>query len=336
MTELLGFPFMQRALLAALLTGLIAPAIGIYIVQRRLSLLGDGLGHVAIAGVGLALLTGSAPIPVAVVVCVVGAVAVELLRQLGKATGDVGLAILFYGGLAAGVLMSGIAGAGAGALAQYLFGSLTTVTTADLRLVAVLAVVVLVPTVGLAPQLFAVCADEQHARTQGLPVRFYNVLIVVLAAVTVTLAMRTVGLLLVSALMVVPVAAAQNLVRGFYATLGCAMVVGVVVAVAGATGSYYADTAPGALIVVLAIVVFALSWPVPLLLRRRRLSPELSPAAPAGALDEVAIPHVVAEDAHPHRHDPSCGHRAVQHGDHTDYVHEGHRHAAHADHYDEH
>jgi zinc transport system permease protein len=336
MTELLGFPFMQRALLAALLTGLIAPAIGIYIVQRRLSLLGDGLGHVAIAGVGLALLTGSAPIPVAVVVCVLGAVAVELLRQLGKATGDVGLAILFYGGLAAGVLMSGIAGAGAGALSQYLFGSLTTVTAADLRLVAVLAVVVLVPTVGLAPQLFAVSTDEQHARTQGLPVRFYNVLIVVLAAVTVTLAMRTVGLLLVSALMVVPVAAAQNLVRGFYATLGCAMVVGVVVAVGGATGSYYADTAPGALIVVLAIAVFALSWPVPLLLRRRRLSPELAPAPPAGALDEVATPHVVAEDAHPHRHDPACGHRGVQHGDHTDYLHEGHRHAAHADHYDEH
>jgi zinc transport system permease protein len=335
-TELLSFPFMQRALLAALLTGLIAPAIGIYIVQRRLSLLGDGLGHVAIAGVGLALLTGSAPIPVAVVVSVVGAVAVELLRQLGKATGDVGLAILFYGGLAAGVLMSGIAGAGAGALSQYLFGSLTTVTAADLRLVAVLAVVVLVPTVGLAPQLFAVCADEQHARTQGLPVRFYNVLIVVLAAVTVTLAMRTVGLLLVSALMVVPVAAAQNLVRGFYATLGCAMVVGVVVAVGGATGSYYADTAPGALIVVLAIAVFALSWPVPLLMRRRRLSPELPAAPPAGALDEVTSPHVVAEDAHPHRHDQACGHRAVQHGDHTDYLHEGHRHAAHADHYDEH
>ena len=262
MIELLGFPFMRRALLAALLTGLMAPAIGTYIVQRRLSLLGDGLGHVAIAGVGLALLTGQAPIPVAVAVCVVGAVVVEVLRQLGKATGDVGLAILFYGGLAAGVLMSGIAGAGAGALSGYLFGSLTTVTPADLVLVGVLALVVLVPSIGLAPQFFAVCSDEEFARTQGLPVRFYNVLIVVLAAVTVSLAMRTVGLLLVSALMVVPVAAAQNLVRGFYAALACAMVVGVLVAVGGAVGSFYADTAPGALIVVLAIAVFALSWPL--------------------------------------------------------------------------
>ena len=108
-----------------------APAIGTYIVQRRLSLLGDGLGHVAIAGVGLALITGQAPIPVAVVVCVAGAVLVETLRQFGKASGDVGLAILFYGGLAAGVLMSGIAGAGAAALSGYLFGSLTTVTRSD-------------------------------------------------------------------------------------------------------------------------------------------------------------------------------------------------------------
>ena len=227
MIELLGYPFMQRALLAALLTGLIAPAIGTYIVQRRLSLLGDGLGHVAIAGVGLALLTGQAPVPIAVATAVAGAVAVELLRQFGKATGDVGLAVLFYGGLAAGVLMSGIAGAGAGALSAYLFGSLTSVTAGDLVVVGVLAVLVLVPTVGLTPQLFAVTSDEEFARVQGLPVRFYNLLVVVLAAVTVTVAMRTVGLLLVSALMVVPVAAARNLVSGFVAALALAMALGV-------------------------------------------------------------------------------------------------------------
>jgi zinc transport system permease protein len=333
MTELFSYPFMLRALAAALLTGLIAPAIGTYIVQRRLSLLGDGLGHVAIAGVGLALLTGRAPIPVAVGVCVAGAVVVEVLRQRGKATGDVGLAILFYGGLAAGVLMSGIAGQGAGALAQYLFGSLTTVSAGDLALVAALAVVVLVPTLGLAPQLFAVSADEEFARTQGLRAGAYNVLIVVLAAVTVALAMRTVGLLLVSALMVVPVAAAQNLVRGCYAALAAAMVIGSAVSVGGAVGAFYADTAPGALIVVLAIGVFALSWPTSWLIARRR---RVALVLPEPAADtELAIPHVVTE-GHPHRHAPGCGHVAVQHGDHTDFLHEGHRHAAHADHYDEH
>jgi zinc transport system permease protein len=331
MIEILTYPFMQRALIAALLTGLIAPAIGTYIVQRRLSLLGDGLGHVALAGVGLALLTGTAPIPLAVVACVAGAVVVEILRQRGKASGDVGLAILFYGGLAAGVFLSGISGVGAGGLAQYLFGSLTTVTAGDLRLIAVLAIVILVTTLGLAPQLYAVSTDEEFARTQGLQVRFYNIAVVSLAAITVALAMRTVGLLLVSALMVVPVAAARNLVRGFTAALIYAVAIGVATAVGGAAASFYVDAAPGAFIVLLAITVFVLSWPLSYLLRRRRIAavPELVDD------DEVVAPHTVTE-SHPHHHAPGCGHPAVQHGDHTDFIHEGHRHAAHADHYDEH
>ncbi|HQE32246.1 MAG TPA: metal ABC transporter permease [Propionibacteriaceae bacterium] len=326
--ELLTFPFMQRALIAALLTGLMAPAIGTYIVQRRLALLGDGLGHVAIAGVGLSLLMGWAPLPVAVVVAVLGALFIELLRQRGRATGDVALAILFYGGLAAGVLMAGAAGKGAGNLNSYLFGSLTTVTSGDLWLVLGLAVVVLVAALGLAPQLFAVCADEDFAKVQGLAVRWYSVLIVVLAAVTVTTAMRTVGLLLVSALLVVPVATAQNVFRRFFTGLAGAMALGVVVSLGGVVVSFHADLPPGALIVLGAIALYAVSWPVSRLLHRDH---------------PVAIDDTVAERVHEttgehadHAHGPGCGHRPVEHGDHLDYVHDGHRHAAHADHYDEH
>ncbi len=330
MITILSYSFMQRALVAALLTGVLAPAIGAYIVQRRLSLLGDGLGHVAIAGVGLALLTGTQPIPVAVVVCVLGAVVVELLRQQGKATGDVGLAILFYGGLAVGVLMSGVAGAGTGALSQYLFGSITTVSPGDLTVIAVLAVLVLIPTLGLVPQLFAVTADEEFARVLGLKVRFYNILIVVIAAVTVTMAMRTVGLLLVSALMVVPVAAAHNLVRGFLPALVAAMAVGVVVSVGGVVGSFSLNAAPGALIVVFAIAVFALSWPVGVLLRRRRVRGQAATAVGPAGLDPAR------PERHPHVHGVACGHEAVVHDDHVDFLHDGHRHAGHRDHYDEH
>nr|WP_199539119.1 metal ABC transporter permease [Desertihabitans brevis] len=331
MLELLGYDFMRRALLVALLTGVMAPAIGTYVVQRRLSLLGDGLGHIAIAGVGLALLTGTQPLPVAVVVAVLGAVLVELLRQHGRASGDVGLAILFYGGLAAGVLMAGITGAGAGALSQYLFGSLTSLTTTDVVVVSVLTVVVLVPAVGLSPQLFAVCADEDHARVLGLPVRLLNLLVVVLAAVAVTVSMRTVGLLLVSALMVVPVAAAQGLVRGFTAGLLSAMGIGGLVAVSGAVGSFYADVAPGALIVLLAIAVFIVSWPLSAALQRRRQRGHAVADPPL-----LPLPHAAAEQ-HLHRHGgPDCDHEPVRHGDHTDWVHDGHRHARHGDHWDEH
>ncbi len=326
--EILTLAFMQRALLAALMTGLIAPAIGTYIVQRRLSLLGDGLGHVAIAGVGLALATQTAPLPVAVAVCVIGAVGVELLRQTGRASGDIGLAILFYGGLATGVLLAGRAGQGAGALSQYLFGSLMTVTADDLWLILILGALVAVPAIGLAPQLFAVCADEEYAKTLGLPVRWYNLLIVVAAAVTVTLSMRTVGLLLVSALMVVPVATAGQLTRGFRSSIAVAMGVGVLAATGGVFASFYLDAVPGSTIVVLAIALFALAWPAGLLLERRRRG--------VPVVEEVEeLPHTRA-DSHPHVHHPGCGHALVRHGDHDDYIHDGHRHAAHEGHYDEH
>ncbi|MCB0911062.1 MAG: metal ABC transporter permease [Propionibacteriaceae bacterium] len=324
----LSLEFMQRALLAALVTGVTAPAIGTFLVQRRLSLLGDGLGHLAVAGVGLAILTGTAPLPVAVVICVAGSIAIELLRESGRASGDVGLAILFYGGLSGGLLLAGLAGQGTGILSNYLFGSLLTVGAEDLWIIVVLGAVVLTVSIGLLPQLFAVSADEPFARSIGLPVRVLNVMVVGLAAITVTVSMRTVGLLLVSALMVVPVATANHLVVGFRAGLFAATGVGAIVALSGTVGSYYLNTAPGSLIVVIAILLFALSWPVSRALQRRnRPLVDLPDSAP--------LPHEVAAD-HTHVHDADCGHLAVEHAGHTDYVHDGRRHAAHGDHYDEH
>ena len=228
--EWLSLAFMQRALLAALITGVTAPAIGTFLVQRRLSLLGDGLGHLAVAGVGLAFLTGTAPLPMAVVICVLGSIGIEMLRESGRASGDVGLAILFYGGLSGGLLLAGLAGQGAGTLSGYLFGSLLTVNAADLWVIAGLGIVVLVVTLGLLPQLFTVSADEPFARSIGLPARFLNILVVSLAAITVTVSMRTVGLLLVSALMVVPVATANHVVIGFRTGLLASMGLGAVAA----------------------------------------------------------------------------------------------------------
>lgn len=328
MLEMFSQPFMQRAIIAALLSGLLSPAIGTYIVQRRLSLLGDGLGHVAIAGVGLAFLTGSAPLPLAIIVCVAGAIGVELLRQHGRATGDVGLAILFYGGLASGVMMAGLGGKGAGALSQFLFGSLTSVSPDDIIVIGVLGVVVIALCVGLLPQLFAICADEDFAKVLGLPVRALNLLVVVIAALTVTLSMRTVGLLLVSAMMVVPVATAQNLFASFGATLFGAMAIGALTATGGTIGSYYWNTASGATIVVCAIAVFLLSWPVAAWLHHR----QHVAARTALAAEALVGPHVVADEAdHDHVHA-----QAVMHGDHVDYLHGEHRHAPHGDHFDEH
>jgi zinc transport system permease protein len=257
---MLQYGFMQRALIAAVLVGLSAPAVGVFLVQRRLALMGDGIGHIALTGVALGFLLGTAPVLTAVVVASIGAVVIELIRQRGRTSGDVALALLFYGGIAGGVLLIGLAPGGTNAnLLSYLFGSLNSVSPGDLRVIAVLSVVLLLTLAALGRELFAASYDEEYAAVAGLPVRALNLLLAVLAALTVTVAMRVVGLLLVSALMVVPVAAAQQLVRGFRATVLTALAVGVLSAVTGVTGSYYADTVPGAMIVVVALGAFVLA-----------------------------------------------------------------------------
>jgi zinc transport system permease protein len=323
---------MQRALIAALLTGLAAPAIGTFLVQRRLALLGDGIGHVAVTGVAIGLLTNTSPTWTAVAVAILGAVLIEVIRERGHTNGDVALALLFYGGLAGGVLITGIAGQGAARLQEYLFGSLTSITPGDVWFTLGLAVVLLVATLGLLPQLFAVSSDPDFARVAGLRVRAYNLLIAVLAAVTVTVAMRTVGLLLVSALMVVPVATAQQISRSFRTTLATAMVLGTVASVGGlllsAAAPSGARVAPGPTIVLLALAGFVVAWPVGVWLRSRDRMREPFPVVAATA-------HQTTDD-HPHVHGADCGHVAVPHGDHVDYVHDGHRHAPHGRHYDEH
>ncbi|MFD8972265.1 metal ABC transporter permease [Streptomyces sp. NPDC059593] len=251
--------FMQRALLAALLVGITAPAVGIYLVQRRQALMGDGIGHVAMTGVGLGFLLNSSPVWMATLVAVVGSVAMELIRAYGKTRGDLALALLFYGGMAGGVLLINLSPTGSNAnLTSYLFGSLSTVAPEDITAIAILAAFVVLVTIGLRRQLFAVSQDEEFARVTGLPVRALNLLIAVTAAVTVTVAMRVVGLLLVSALMVVPVAAAQQLSRSFRATFIGAVLIGVVVTLAGTVTTYYVEAPPGATIVLYAIGVFVL------------------------------------------------------------------------------
>ncbi|MFD9907683.1 metal ABC transporter permease [Streptomyces sp. NPDC059063] len=279
--EILNYAFMQRALLAAVLVGITAPAVGIYLVQRRQALMGDGIGHVAMTGVGLGFLLSTSPVWMATAVAIVGAVIMELIRWYGRTRGDIALAMLFYGGMAGGVMFINLAPGGSNAnLNSYLFGSLSTVSQDDVTAICLLAAFVVAVTVGLRRQLFAVSQDEEFARVTGLPVRALNLLTAVTAAVTVTVAMRVVGLLLVSALMVVPVAAAQQLTRGFAATFAIAVAIGVSVTIGGTVTSYYQDVPPGATIVLLTIGVFIALTILATPLARRR--------ARAQAVDEAA------------------------------------------------
>ncbi|GAA0846234.1 metal ABC transporter permease [Streptosporangium amethystogenes subsp. fukuiense] len=271
MIELLQFDFMRRALIAALLVGLVAPAIGTFMVQRRLALLGDGIGHVALTGVALGFLTGTAPVLTAVLVSVLGAVAIELVRARGRTSGDVALALLFYGGIAGGVLLISLAPGGSNAtLTSYLFGSISSVPVEDVWVIGLLATAVLGVLVVFGRELYVLCQDEEVARASGLPVRFLSLLIAVTAALTVVIAMRVVGLLLVSALMVVPVATSQQLTRGFTSTMLLSMLFGMISTVGGLTSSFYVEVPPGAVIVIVALTGFVLALGLGRFIRRSR------------------------------------------------------------------
>ncbi|MFV0429977.1 MAG: metal ABC transporter permease [Arachnia sp.] len=282
MIDLLSSELMQRALLAALMVGATAPVIGTYLVQRRLALLGDGIGHIALTGVAAGWLAGvlaglttpdALALPGAMIIAVLGAVGIEWVRTSGHVAGDVAMAILFYGGIAGGALLIKIAGGTSANLMSYLFGSIATVSTADLWWTAALGGVVLLIGIGLRGVLFSVSHDEEFARASGLPVAGLAMLLAALTALTVTVAMRVVGLLLVSALMIVPVATAQVVARSFTRTMILASVIGVSVSTTGLLLTYWYDLPPGATIVVLAIGLYALVSVIQSR-RRPRRSPE--------------------------------------------------------------
>jgi len=269
--DILTSDLLRYPLIIAVLIGLAAPVVGTYLVQKKLSLLGDGLGHVALTGVAVGWLVGAwvtatpadlLAIPGALAASVLGALLIEYVREVSHTSRDVALAILFYGGIAGGVVIIQLAGGTSQNLVGYLFGSLSTVTRPDMVISLVLAVVVIGLGVGLMGLLSAVTADEEFARASGLPVRTVNVLIAVMAALTVTLSMRIVGALMVSALMIVPVAAAQHLVVGFARTMRTAMVIAVLCSLGGLLLTVYMDLPPGGVIVLATVAVYAVALAV--------------------------------------------------------------------------
>jgi zinc transport system permease protein len=253
--------YMQLALGVGLVVGACAPLVGAFLVDRHLSLLGDGIGHLAFAGVAAGLLLSISPIWTALVVAVVGAVLVEWLRTRGKASGDLALALFFYGGIAAGAVLASRAATNGITvnIVPYLFGSILTVSDGDLALVAAIGVVIVLTVVFAHRAWFAIGLDEESARVMGLPVNALNALLAALTAVTIVAATRIVGVLLVAALMVLPVAAARLVARSQVGTLGIASGVGVVSVVLGLGAARVWGLAPGGTIVLVSALVFAVT-----------------------------------------------------------------------------
>lgn len=256
--------YMQLALVAGVVVGASAPLIGAYLVQKRLSLLGDGIGHLAFAGVAAGLLLetrfGIWAGWTALVVAIAGAVGIERLRARGRTSGDLALALFFYGGIAAGVVLTGLAASLNASILSYLFGSILTVAAADVWTVIALGVIIVGTVAVTGRALFSVVVDEESARVGGVPVDAVNTILAALTALTVVAAMRVVGLLLVAALMVLPVATSQLVARSFRSTVTGAVAVGVGSVVLGLAAARAWGLAPGGAIVLVATLGFAATF----------------------------------------------------------------------------
>jgi zinc transport system permease protein len=266
---MLELEFMRYAFASGAIIGLLAPAVGFFLVQRQMSLIGDGIGHVAFAGVAAGYLLGLPPVLTALVASIGGAGVIEWLRARRHTAGDQALALVFYTGIAAGVVLVSMAGALNVNLFGFLFGSILTTTSTDVALVAVLGTAGLATIALLYRALAAVALDEEGARVAGVPVGRLNVVLAVLAATTVAVSMRIVGILLIAALMVLPVIAATRIARSMRSTLLLGMAIGLACVLAGLTVAYYADLPPGGTIVLLAAATFLTTSAVSRLSRRR-------------------------------------------------------------------
>lgn len=255
----LPYPFdreyMQLALITAVAIGLCAPLIGAYLVQKRLALLGDGIGHVALAGVGAGLWLGIAPLWVSLIAAVTAALAIEWLRTRGRTPSDIALSVFFYGGIAAGVVFASRSGSTT-MLIPYLFGSILTVAPSDLWTILAIAMAIVLTIIIAGRALLAVLIDPESARLAGLPVNGLNAALAILTAATVVAAMRIVGVLLIAALMVLPVAIARLFAKSFRATLITASVIGGVSALIGLAAARLGGLAAGGTIVLLVTAMF--------------------------------------------------------------------------------
>lgn len=256
MLDLFQYGFVLRGLEAGLMVAFVAPLIGIFLVLRRYSLIADTLAHVSLAGIALGLLLGLNPILTALGVTVVSSLGIERLRDTKKIYGESALALFLSGSLALAIVLLSLAKGFNTSLFSYLFGSIVTVTTADVYLIGILAVIVSVTLLLFYKELVYITFDEEAARVSGLPTKFINSVLIILAAFTVSLSIPVVGVLLIAALIVIPVVASLQLKKSFSETIFYAELISILSVVAGIIMSFYFNLSTGGTIVLIMLAVF--------------------------------------------------------------------------------
>lgn len=263
---LLQYGFMHRAILVGLCVGIIAPLIGTFLVHRQLALIGDALAHTAFAGVAVGLFLnavidlGVSPYLTAVVVAMIAALLIELISETTDAYNDVSMAIVLSTGFALGTTLISInAGGLTVSVDQYLFGNLSTVTSQSAAILLVLFAVVVGVVAVTRNQLLYVTFDETAAEVSGLSVSWYNRIMVMLTALVVVGAMQIMGVILVAAMLVVPVAGAAQISRSFTESLLVSVVLAELAVLLGIAISYYAGATAGGVVVLAAVAIYVLA-----------------------------------------------------------------------------
>jgi len=259
MLDLFHYTFVVRGLSAGIIIAIVAPLIGIFLVLRRYSLIADTLSHVSFAGVAIGFLLGINPIITAITAAILSSVAIERLRMSKKVYGESALSLFLSGSLAVAIVLISLYHGFNVNLSNYLFGSLVTVTQTDVAIVAIAGLVVALTVLAFYKEMVFISFDEEAAQVSGIPVRFINTLLIILAALTVALAIPIIGILLISALIVIPVLGGLQFRSSFRTTLIIAECISLLSVLLGIIISFYLNLSTGGTIVILTLIFFGLS-----------------------------------------------------------------------------
>ena len=251
--EALSYGFMQKALIAGIAVGLICSFMGTFLVLRRYSLFGDGIAHVAFGGISVGLFLGVFPLWTAFIVSIFGGLGLQKLRQSTKISGDSAVAVVLVSGLAVGVILVSSSGGFSVELFSFLFGSILLISQEDTIMILALSAGIITTLTILQKQFLHLTFNEEQAKLSGMRTTLLNYAFVVLASITVVTSMRLVGILLITALIVIPNITAMQFGKGFKKTVFISMSISVISVVSGILVSYFLNVAPSGTIVVIAV-----------------------------------------------------------------------------------
>jgi len=260
---LIQYEFLRNALLAGMVVGIVCPAIGVFLVVRRLSLMADALSHITLSGLAAGILLQKNlsffqpinPMYMGMFFSVIGSLFIEQLRKAYRFYQELAIPIILSAGIGLGVVLISIANGFNVDLFSYLFGSVVAITRSDLWTVSIVGLIVLLSIVFLYKELFALSFDEEYAEISGIKKRFVNLVFSILVALTIAISMRIVGILLVSALITLPVAAALRISRSFFHTFWISILFAQLAVLGGMVLSFYLNWAPGGTIVLFAVLI---------------------------------------------------------------------------------